>query len=215
MGKVVRAVMAMKIEIRDGSVHIEGYVNAVGRDSRVLFDRGGKFVEQVKPGTFQRSLAKGNNVELRVNHDYTIGSLGKGNLTLKEDSIGLYAAADTDDANVRAAAEAGTLRGWSFGFYANAESNEPTTREDVQRRFLEDIDLVEVSVLTNKTPAYVGTSIEARADDGKHTEIRSFGDDEVETVDLRQKDNDNAEERALFYSQTAAEIELLKLKKRG
>lgn len=40
----------MQIEIRGDRVHISGYVNAVGRDSRPIPDRRGTFVEQVEPG---------------------------------------------------------------------------------------------------------------------------------------------------------------------
>ena len=50
----------MKVELRNDSVYIEGYVNAVGRDSRPIRDKttGKRFVEQIVPGTFKRALAK-------------------------------------------------------------------------------------------------------------------------------------------------------------
>ena len=39
----------MRIEIRNDSVLIDGYVNAVARDSRPMLDeKGEKFVEQIK-----------------------------------------------------------------------------------------------------------------------------------------------------------------------
>ena len=34
-----------KVEIRGDSVHIDGYVNAVERESKVLHDEHGQFVE--------------------------------------------------------------------------------------------------------------------------------------------------------------------------
>ena len=45
----------MRIEIRNDSVLIDGYVNAVGRDSRPMRDRktGERFVEQIVPGAFE------------------------------------------------------------------------------------------------------------------------------------------------------------------
>ena len=48
----------MRIEIRADSVLIEGYVNAVARDSRPMRDRktGKRFVEQIVPGVFERAL---------------------------------------------------------------------------------------------------------------------------------------------------------------
>ena len=38
----------MRIEIRNDAVLIDGYVNAVERDSKVLCDRNGKFIERIK-----------------------------------------------------------------------------------------------------------------------------------------------------------------------
>lgn len=50
----------MRIEVRaDNTVHIEGYVNVPGRDSRPLRDKQGVYIEQVTPGTFGKALAKG------------------------------------------------------------------------------------------------------------------------------------------------------------
>lgn len=77
----------MKVEIREDKVLIEGYVNAVGRDSRVIPSPTGNFVEQVVPKTFERALQAGHDIELRLNHDRVIGSQGAGNLELREDSI--------------------------------------------------------------------------------------------------------------------------------
>lgn len=49
----------MRIEIRNDSVLLDGYVNAVARDSRPMLDEHGeKFVEQIVPKTFQRALEK-------------------------------------------------------------------------------------------------------------------------------------------------------------
>lgn len=79
----------MKVELRNDSVYIEGYVNAVGRDSRPIRDKttGKRFVEQIVPGTFKRALAK-NEVKLLLDHDHSreLGST-ETNLTLYEDNI--------------------------------------------------------------------------------------------------------------------------------
>ena len=49
----------MRIEIRNNSVLLDGYVNAIARDSKpMLDDNGKKFVEQISPKTFQRALEK-------------------------------------------------------------------------------------------------------------------------------------------------------------
>ena len=80
----------MRIEIRADSVVIEGYVNAVARDSRPMRDRktGKRFVEQIVPGVFERAL-RHNEVQLLLNHDKSrnLGSTST-NLELYEDSIG-------------------------------------------------------------------------------------------------------------------------------
>ena len=55
----------MKVEIRkDGTALITGYVNVVGRESRVLQDISGEFVEVIEPGTFARALSKVDSVGL-------------------------------------------------------------------------------------------------------------------------------------------------------
>ena len=50
----------MRIELRADSVLIEGYVNAVARDSRPMRDRdtGQRFVEQIVPGGVHWSRMK-------------------------------------------------------------------------------------------------------------------------------------------------------------
>lgn len=92
----------MRIELRSDSVAIEGYVNAVARDSRPMRDRktGKRFVEQIVPGVFERAL-RHNEVQLLLNHDKTrnLGSTST-NLELYEDSIGLHARAEVTDPEV-------------------------------------------------------------------------------------------------------------------
>ena len=59
----------MQIEIRaENMAIITGYVNVVERESRLLHDSRGAFIEVVKAGTFQKALEKASNVELRFNH---------------------------------------------------------------------------------------------------------------------------------------------------
>lgn len=164
----------MKIEIRSArEAIIEGYVNAVERDSRILPRRmcglpGDKsFVERVRARTFERALGNTSGVELRFNHEDIIGGTGE-NLELFEDNIGLHARAVVTDERVIHAARHGELRGWSFGFVCRADEWEDIN-ETLERRTLTDIDLIEVSVL-NKAPAYIGTSVELRG--GVVTEMR-------------------------------------------
>lgn len=163
----------MQIEIRaDNTALITGYVNVAGRESRVLRDASGPFVEVVQPGTFQRALEK-NPVGLMFNHRQALGST-EDVLELKEDNIGLYARALVHDADIVDKAKAGQLTGWSFGFFV--DKDEWKTKEDGMRlRTLEDIDLAEVSIL-DMTPAYIATSIEMRGEQESLKEFRNISE---------------------------------------
>jgi len=154
----------MNLEIRNNELTIKGYINTVERDSREMPSPQGKFVEQVKAGVWTRSLASGNDISLLLNHnwDRKLGSISQGNITLKEDNIGLHAEVRILDAEVVEKAKNNKLVGWSFGFNANKDTW--SKRDDgISRRYLEDINLVEVSLLDDtRIPAYIGTSIESR-----------------------------------------------------
>ena len=159
---VVQEVMGMRVEVRNDCVLLDGYVNAVGRDSRVIPDRRGGFVEQVMPGTFARALGKGKPTELKLNHERTLGSTATGDIELFEDSIGLRAKAKVTDAAVIDKARKQQLRGWSFGF-RNPVSEWEERADAPPRRYLKDFDLIEVTLVDdNKLPAYPATSVELR-----------------------------------------------------
>ena len=165
----------MRVEIRNDSVLIDGYVNAVGRDSKPISFINGKFIEQIEPRAFDKALNKTDNVDLLLNHDENkkLGSTKEGNLELFEDNIGLRAICTITDKDVIEKAKKGELRGWSFGFCAEKDRWEDTNK-GYQRRYVEDLDLFEVSILDNrKNPAYAGTSIEMRDDKEIVSECRS------------------------------------------
>ncbi|MGU8149737.1 HK97 family phage prohead protease [Clostridium perfringens] len=178
----------MRVEIRNNSIIIDGYVNAVARDSRLIPDVKGSFREQIVPKAFQRALEKAENVDILLNHDKNrkLGSTTEGNLELFEDNIGLRAIATITDAEVIEKAKRNELRGWSFGFYSVKDRWEDI-EEGVQRRYVEDLELTEVSIVDNtKVPAYSATSIETRANEEVLTETRSL-DSIVKTVDNTNK----------------------------
>ena len=181
----------MRIEVRNDSVLLDGYVNATGKDSRFIPSIKGKFKEQIVPEAFTRSLEKNDNVDLLLNHDKNrkLGSTKEGNLELFEDGIGLRAICTVTDADVIEKAKNGQLRGWSFGFYSEKDKWEDTT-EGFQRRYVEELDLFEVSIVDNTmTPAYVGTSIEMRSEEEIITETRS-NDSKTVLVDKTEKKNE-------------------------
>jgi HK97 family phage prohead protease len=200
----------MRIEIRGNQVLLDGYVNAVGRESRILPSSRGQFREQIIPGTFQKALGKTDDVELRFNHDENrrLGSIKNGNLQLWEDSIGLRAIATVADEDIIQKAKDGKLTGWSFGFI-DQKPNWQDGPDGIQRRFLEDIELLEVSIL-DKTPAYIATSIEARGEENVITESRS---DEFRAMmeDLTPKEEEKRE-KIVDFSLFEREIEILKLR---
>ena len=182
----------MRIEIRSDSVEIDGYVNAVGRDSRPLRDRktGQRFVEQIVPGAFKRALTK-NEVSLLLNHepDRVLGDTTN-NLQLYEDSIGLRAHAIVTDAEVIKKAREGKLRGWSFGFYEK-NSTEEDASAGLKRRYVEDLELKEVSIIDDrKIPCYEGTSLETRSEELIHHDVLETRAD-IYTMDKPEKPDYN------------------------
>ena len=155
----------MKISVRSDSVEIEGYVNAVERNSKPLMSRIGQFIERICSGAFAKALERNDDVHLLLNHDWErdLGSTKEGNLELTEDSIGLKARAIVTDSEVVEKARNGDLVGWSFGF--QDREVEQSIEQGLPMRAVKDLDLFEVSILDrSKIPAYDGTLIAARAE---------------------------------------------------
>ena len=168
----------MRVEIRNDSVFIHGYVNAVERLSKpireTLHGRIRTFLERIKAGVFRNALKKNDNVLVLLNHDETrvLASTKDGNAVLTEDNIGLRAEITITDREVVQKAREGKLSGWSFGFIAN--DDEITTDGKDEIRTVTDMELLEVSILDDtKAPAYYGTSIEAREGGARMKEIRA------------------------------------------
>lgn len=195
----------MKVEVRNDSVIIEGYVNAVERLSKPLPSRFGHFFERVKSGAFKRSLERNKDVHILLNHDWNrdLGSIEQGNLELTEDNIGLHARAEITDADVVKKARNGELVGWSFGFFdrdvdTSYEHNMPT-------RDIKDLDLAEVSILdSTKIPAYSGNLIMARSlDSDKLMNIADISDGKTTECEQRSKpepSDDKKEVKSIDYS---------------
>lgn len=207
----------LKVEIRNDSVFISGYVNVVERESRVLSSPNGKFIEKVKEKTFQRALEATNNVDLLFNHkaNRKLGSIFDGNLKLWEDAVGLRAECTVTDPEVIQKARNKELRGWSFAFSVLPNGDKWEVGNDgIQRRYLEKITLPEVSILS-VTPAYVATSIESRNEESILTEYR-YIDEDIEIEDNSSVDNQESEEKRelqnIDYTLLEHEIELLKLR---
>ena len=186
----------MRIEIRNDSVLLDGYVNAVARDSRPIPAPGGKkFIERIEPRAFQRALEKAENVDLLLNHnkDRHLGSTKEGNIELFEDNIGLRGICTVKDAEVIEKAKNKQLRGWSFGFYVVKDSW-AEDENGLQRRSIEELELTEVSIIDDRMlPVYIATSIEQRGTDEVMCETRS------ESFRAVIQDNSNSE-KVIDYS---------------
>ena len=174
----------MRINLREDSVELEGYVNAVERSSKTLTDRIGNFVERICAGAFKRALKRGNNVHILLNHDWNrdLGSTEQGNLELEEDNIGLRVRATITDPDVIEKARNGELVGWSFGFEDREVEN--GIEGGVFLRLVKDLFLHEVSVLDNtKQPAYAGTQVYARSINGEE-HIICRGAENIDDADV-------------------------------
>lgn len=130
-----------------------GYAAVFGQPSLPL-----PFTEIVKPGAFKRSLQSRNRMMLLWNHDTSnpLASTRNGSLQMVEDAHGLLVTATLPDTTLgRDIAElvrTGVVDAMSFGFSVKKD----TWSQDGQTRYLEDVSLYEVSLVS--TPAYEQTS---------------------------------------------------------
>lgn len=176
----------MNIRIKENSVVIEGYVNAVERSSKPLYSRFGEFIEKIVAGAFGRALKRNDDVRILLNHnpERDLGGTGSGELELTEDSIGLHARAIITDEQVINDAKHNNLVGWSFGFADREVEILQDSETGLPLRRVKDLDLFEVSILNReKTPAYNGTLVEVR-DNGDKVNLGENNEPEkIETID--------------------------------
>ena len=209
----------MQLEIREDSVFISGYVNAVERLSKpireTLHGKIRTFLERIKSGVFRTALKRNDNVLVLLNHDNNrvLASTKDGNAILDEDNIGLRAEITITDKEVVQKAREGKLSGWSFGFIAN--NDELSTEGNDEIRTVTDMDLLEVSILDDtKTPAYYGTSIEAREGGAKVVEIRADAFTNEQTEE-QTEENKNISIDELATLVAAKVIEALKTEEKA
>lgn len=191
----------MQIRVKDDTVHITGYVNAVERKSKPLKTRMGEFVERICKGAFKRAIERNDDIRLLLNHnwDRDLGGTKDGSLKLTEDNIGLRAEATINDAEVAKKARNGDLVGWSFGFkdrdVDNHDENGMPTRD------VKDLDLYEVSLLDrSKNPAYDGTLVTVRSDDIHYHGEPMITDVELSDLTVREEPKPDEPEVEIDYS---------------
>jgi len=157
-----RQVQVQDLELREeGSTRtFAGYAAVFNSDSEPL-----PFIEQIRPGAFQRTLSARNNIKMFVNHEDTmvLASTRSGTLRLSEDNRGLQVQAtlpNTTFANdLVELMRSQIVDSMSFGFHVPRGGDEWS--DDGQRRYLNEIALREVSVVTGFL-AYEATSATIR-----------------------------------------------------
>lgn len=182
----------MQLTIRENSVEIEGYVNAIERKSKPLWSRMGQFIERICKGAFSKAIKRNDNIRILLNHDWNkdLGGTKDGNLDLEEDAIGLKARTTITDAEVVEKAKNGDLVGWSFGFKDRDVENH--VEEGIPTRDVKDLDLYEVSLLDRtKTPAYDGTLVTVRAEE----DVINHGDVFFDCVEVREDTSEELQEQ--------------------
>jgi hypothetical protein len=195
-------VETIKAEIRADGLHISGYVNVPGRESRPVITPRGKVIEVIEQRAFQRALQKVNNIDLKVDHERKIASTKEGTLKVYEDEIGLRAEAVTTDEEVIQGAKAGKLKGWSFNMLNVVDEIEERAGKLPLRR-VKDFVMTEITLALKKIPVYSATSIEIRAEAEEEVEIRT-SECGVTVVDLTEENN------KIDYSEFENKIQKLK-----
>lgn len=179
----------MKVFVRTASVTIEGYVNAVERNSKPLYERGVRFIERIASGAFQRAINRASSIKALLNHNkmHEIGNTSDDSLELAEDNIGLRFKLVTSDPETVKDAKNGDLVGCSFGFREipgeTSQMIDPETGLPLKK--INNLELIEISLLNRKhTPAYQGTLVEVR-ETGEEVESSIFySDTNEEEVEL-------------------------------
>lgn len=152
----------------DGDGHtLEGYAATFNKTARIR-DLQGDFDEVIRPGAFNRSIAKRMPI-LQWDHgkDPRIGTAPIGDIhELREDGHGLFVRArlydHPDVERVRLAIKGKSVRGMSFRFGVPKGGDKWSTRAgDVDLREISDTDTYELGPVA--FPAYDTTSVSVRS----------------------------------------------------
>lgn len=175
----------MRAELRADGLHISGYVNVPGRESRPVMTPYGRVIEVIEQRAFAKAIERADNIQMLLDHDHNreLASTQANTLTVTEDAVGLRAESIVTDPEVIEGAKTGKLRGWSFDIKNPVDSLEQRA-EGLPIRHITDLDMSEVSLIMNKIPVYSSTSIEVRADTEEAVEYRADYLEEVEFDDL-------------------------------
>ena len=178
----------MRAELRADGLHISGYVNIPGRESRPVMTPHGRVIEIIEQGAFQKAIERAGNINMLLDHIplRILASTQANTLTVREDAVGLRAESVVTDPEVIEGARKGKLRGWSFNI-RNPKDTLEQRAEGLPIRRITDLDMDEITLVMNKVPVYSSTSIEVRADTEEAVEYRADLLDEVEFRDTTPK----------------------------
>lgn len=181
----------MRAELRaDGKLHIDGYVNVPGRESRPVVTPHGLVIEVIEQRAFARAIERAANIRMLLDHDpmRELASTQENTLKVKEDAVGLRAESVVDDPEVIEAARNGHLKGWSFNI-KNPKDTIEQRAEGLPIRHITDLDMDEITLVVNKVPVYSSSSIEVRAgtEDGEPVEYRSTDMNPIEYADMTEE----------------------------
>lgn len=197
----------MKAELRADGLHISGYVNVPGRESRPVITPRGKVIEVIEQRAFQRAIDRADNIVLKVDHERAVTSTNEGNLTVYEDEVGLRAHTVIADEEVIQAARGGKLRGWSFDMKNVVDEIEERAGKLPLRR-VKEFNMSEITLAIKKLPAYSSTSIELRAGSEEEVEIRASELD-IDVIDKRDKKDKEDKTESIDYSEYDKKIKEL------
>ena len=184
----------MKAELRADGLHISGYVNVPGRQSRPVVTPRGRVIEIIEQGAFQRAIDRAGNIRMLLDHDpgRMLAETRAHTLTVHEDAIGPRAKSVVTDPEVIEGAKKGLLKGWSFNI-KNPRDTVEERADGLPIRRITDFDMDEITLVMHKVPVYSSTSIEIRAGEEESIEYRA-DDDELEFEDKTEPDPDEPDD---------------------
>ena len=198
----------MRAELRADGLHISGYVNVPGRESRPVMTPHGRVIEIIEQRAFAKAIERADNIRMLLDHDpnRVLASTQENTLTVREDAVGLRAESVVTDPEVIEGARTGKLRGWSFNI-RNPKDTLEQRAEGLPIRHITDLDMDEITLAMNRVPVYSSTSIEVRADTEEPVEYRADIPETIDYVDLTER---RAEPKPEYQAQNRQIIESLR-----
>lgn len=175
------------------------------------------FKEKVAPGAFSRSIREKADVRALVDHESSqiIGRTKNGTLKLAEDERGLRTEIEPPKTSVASDLivniRNGNLDGMSIGFFVRGE--EWAMVDGVNIRTLNDVELIDVSVVT--FPAYPQTTVAVRARAEKLWQTHAKSAQETVEAHQRQEDRLRRYGAEIGLETRAQEVQAVKANKKN